>query len=80
MNGADVSNVIVDYPGQQYIIELKILRGESRHTEGEEQISRYPDYFILTTGYMLSFNFNQNKETDIKWVQIGDKLLFVGTV
>jgi len=29
---------------------------------------------------MLSFNFNQRKETGVKQVQIGDKLLYEGVV
>ena len=74
------TDVIVDYLGQQYIIELKIWRGPRYNAEGEKQISEYLDYFGLTTGYMLSFNFNRNKEIGVKQVHIGDKLLYEGTV
>lgn len=74
------TDVIVDYLGQQYIIELKIWRGERYNEQGEKQISDYLDYFGLTTGYMLSFNFNRNKETGVRRVEIGDKVLFEGTV
>lgn len=74
------TDVIVDYLGQQYIIELKIWRGESYNESGEKQISEYLDYWNLNTGYMLSFNFNKNKEQGVKRVQIGDKVLFEGTV
>ena len=74
------TDVIVDYLGQQYIIELKIWRGPRYNVEGEKQISEYLDYFGLTTGYMLSFNFNRNKEIGVKQVHIGDKLLYEGTV
>ncbi len=74
------TDVIIDYLGQRYIIELKIWRGERYNTEGEKQISEYLDYFGLTSGYMLSFNFNKKKETGVQRVQIGDKILFEGTV
>ena len=74
------TDVIVDYLGQQYIIELKIWRGERYNAAGEKQISEYLDYWDLNTGYMLSFNFNKNKEQGVKRVQIGDKVLFEGTV
>ena len=70
------TDVIVDYLGQQYIIELKIWRGPRYNAEGEKQISEYLDYFGLTTGYMLSFNFNKNKKTGMNQVQVGDKLLY----
>ena len=74
------TDVIVDYLGQQYIIELKIWRGPRYNAEGERQISQYLDYFGLTTGYMLSFNFNKKKETGMKRVQIADKTLYEATV
>ena len=74
------TDVIIDYLGQQYIIELKIWHGERYNAEGEKQISGYLDYFGLTTGYMLSFNFNKKKEPGVKRVTIGDKVLFEGTV
>ena len=74
------TDVIVDYLGQQYIIELKIWRGESYNSDGEKQISEYLDYFNLTTGYMLSFNFNKKKVPGMKRVEIRDKVLFEVTV
>ena len=70
------TDVIVDYLGQQYIIELKIWRGSRYNAEGEKQICEYLDYFSLTTGYMLSFNFNKNKKTGMNQVHVGDKLLY----
>ena len=74
------TDVIIDYLGRQYIIELKIWRGERYNAEGEKQICQYLDYFGLTTGYMLSFNINKEKETGVKRIQIGEKVLFEGTV
>ncbi len=74
------TDVIVDYLGQQYIIELKIWRGERYNADGEKQICEYLDYWSLDTGYMLSFNFNKNKTTGVHRVEIGDKVLFEGVV
>lgn len=74
------TDVIVDYLGQRYIIELKIWRGPRYHADGEKQISEYLEYFGLTTGYMLSFNFNQKKEVGMRQVHIGDKLLYEAVV
>ena len=73
------TDVIVDYLGQQYIIELKIWRGERYHADGEKQISEYLDYWNLDIGYMLSFNFNRKKEQGVKRIQVGEKVLFEGT-
>ncbi len=74
------TDVIIDYLGEQYIIEMKIWHGERYNAEGEKQISEYLDYFGLKTGYMLSFNFNQQKETGVKAVTVGDRLIYEGTV
>ena len=74
------TDVVVDYLGQQYILELKIWRGERYNAEGEKQISEYLDYWNLTVGYMLSFNFNKKKVQGVRQVQVGDKILYEGTV
>ena len=74
------TDVIVDYLGQRYIIELKIWRGPRYNTEGEQQLKEYLDYFNLDTGYILSFNFNKNKEPGMKRVAVGNKTLFEETV
>ena len=74
------TDVIVDYLGRQYIVELKIWRGERYNAAGEKQLSEYLDYFGLTTGYMLSFNFNKKKEPGMKMVHIGEKFVYEVTV
>lgn len=74
------TDVIVDYLGEQYIIELKIWRGPRYNADGEKQIKEYLDHWNLDTGYMLSFNFNKNKEPGVRQVRIDDKILYEGTV
>ena len=74
------TDVIVDYLGRQYIIELKIWRGERYNAAGEKQITEYLDHFGLNTGYMLSFNFNKKKKTGVERIQLGEKVLYEGTV
>ena len=36
---------------------------------------KYLDYFGLDTGYMISFNFNQNKQTGVRKVAFDNKTL-----
>ena len=55
---ASRTDVIVDYLGQQFVVELKIWRGNEYNERGERQITEYLDYYHLDKGYMLSFNFN----------------------
>ena len=74
------TDVIVDYLGERFVVELKIWRGRSRHEEGEEQLRGYLEHFGLSVGYLLSFNFNRSKEPGLSRVAIGDKVLWEETV
>ena len=59
------TDVIVDYHGEQFIIEMKLWYGKEYHERGEAQLVDYLDTYHKHTGYMLSFNFNQKKETGV---------------
>ena len=72
------TDIIIDYLGRQYVIELKVWRGERYNAEGEQQIMEYLEYYGLSCGYMLSFNFNKKKETGVKELVFGDKVLYEG--
>lgn len=69
------TDVIVDYLGEQFIIELKIWHGQEYNNRGEAQLCDYLDYYHKKKGYMLSFNFNKNKVPGIRKLQIGDKTI-----
>lgn len=69
------TDVIIDYLGQQYVVELKIWRGDAYNERGEQQLSEYLDYYHLQTGYMLSFCFNKNKQPGVHEVIVGGKKL-----
>ena len=74
------TDVIVDYLGKQYIVELKIRRGEEYNTEGEKQIAEYLNYYHLEKGYLLSFNFNKNKKSGMKTIQVNGKTVIEAVV
>ncbi len=74
------TDVVVDYRGEQFVIELKIWHGNEYNTRGEKQLSSYLDYYHLKKGYMLSFNFNKNKQIGVKEIEIGDKILVEAVV
>ena len=69
------TDVIVDYGGEQFIIEMKIWRGNEYNERGKEQLTGYLDYFHKKKGYMISFNFNQKKEIGVKTITFGDKMI-----
>ena len=67
------TDVIVDYSGRQYVIELKIWRGDEYNKRGEKQLAEYLEYYHLKKGYLLSFNFNKNKNTGLKEITVDNK-------
>lgn len=67
------TDIIVDYLGEQYIIELKIWHGEEYNCRGEKQLFQYLDNYNKDKGYLLSFNFNQKKCTGIKEIFLEGK-------
>lgn len=73
-------DIVVDYNGEQFIIELKLWRGTAYHERGEQQLSDYLDYFHLKKGYMLSYNFNQKKQPGVRSISLGDRILVEAVV
>lgn len=74
------TDVIVDYMGEQFIIELKIWYGNEYNERGEKQLADYLDYYHKDRGYMISFNFNKNKKTGIQQISIGEKTIVEAVV
>ena len=74
------TDVIVDYRGEQFAVELKIWRGNSYNSRDEAQLLDYLEYYHLKKGYMLSFNFNQRKQIGVNQVILGDKILVEAVV
>lgn len=71
---------VVDYPGGQFVIELKIWDDQKYHVAGGRQTIEYLDYFGLKKRYMVAFNFNKRKETGVREDQYGDYTLIEAIV
>ncbi len=74
------TDVIVDYLGEQFIVELKIWHGNEYNERGEQQLTEYLEYYHQDKGYMLSFNFNQTKTTGVKQIVVGGKTIVEAVV
>ena len=74
------TDVIIDYLGQQFIVELKVWHGNEYHERGEEQLREYLDYYHLEKGYLLSFNFNKKKKPGMREVRIDGKMIVEAVV
>lgn len=74
------TDIIVDYCGEQYIIEMKIWHGEEYNKRGEKQLIGYLNNYKKNKGYMISFNFNKKKQIGVHEIMIGDKILIEAVV
>lgn len=78
--GQKRTDVIVDYRGHQYVIEMKIWRGQEYNNRGEKQLAGYMDDYHVNKGYMVSFNFNRKKKTGIREIVFNDKVIIEAVV
>lgn len=69
-------DVVVNYLNQQFILELKIWHGEKRQQDGLDQLLGYMEKMGLNEGYMLTFDFRQQKEEKQEWIQVERKNIF----
>ncbi len=69
------TDVVIDYLGEQFVVEIKIWHGNAYNMRGEKQLMEYLDHYHLKKGYMLSFSFNKNKTAGIKKLVLQDKIL-----
>jgi hypothetical protein len=71
-------DVVVDYSNEQFIIELKLWKGEKAQERAYAQILDYMNSRHLDKGYLLTFDFrkNENKERKTEWVQVNGKNIF----
>lgn len=65
---------IINGTGNYYI------GAETRDLRRTDVIVDYLDYYHKDKGYMISFNFNQKKEVDVKTIIVGDKTVVEAVV
>ena len=65
-------DIVAVYQGKQFIVETKIWRGEKRHGDGYKQLLGYMDKLSLSEGYLLTFDFRQNKQRQQEWINVNN--------
>jgi len=70
--------IVVDFNKEQFILELKLWKGESLHQKAYKQLLSYMDSKNSNTGYLLTFDFRKekNKTPKAEWVEIDGKKIF----
>ncbi|GBU25165.1 hypothetical protein R83H12_01805 [Fibrobacteria bacterium R8-3-H12] len=68
-------DVIVDFDKEQFIVELKIWKGEQKHEKAHEQLIAYLNFKNKSEGYLLTFDFRKRKakKSSAKWVRKSKK-------
>jgi hypothetical protein len=71
-------DIIVDFGRDQFILELKLWKGEKYHEEAYEQLLGYMESKKAAIGYLLTFDFRKGKKNERKaeWVEIDGKRIF----
>jgi len=71
-------DIAVHYRSEQFIIELKLWRGEQYQKEAYKQLLGYMARKNADTGYLLTFDFRKekNKESKAEWVDFDGKKIF----
>jgi hypothetical protein len=68
-------DLVVDFAGQQFIIELKLWHGEAYKQRGLKQLVGYLDSKGAVEGYLITFDFKKQSRQcgSIKWIETGGK-------
>ena len=71
-------DIVVDYGREQFIIELKIWRGEKYKEEAYRQLASYLETKKAEKGYLLTFDFRaeKSKKHTAEWINIDGKAIF----
>ena len=66
-------DMVVDFLKQQFILELKLWYGSSKHEEAYSQLAKYLKSKNMDCGYLLTFDFRKKKDRDnlheTQWVE-----------
>jgi len=71
-------DIVVDYKREQFIVELKVWRGEKYEKMAYKQLVNYLKLKNADKGYLITFDFRKesNKELRAEWIEIDGKKIF----
>ena len=72
-------DMVIDYLKQQFIVELKLWHGESRHEDACEQLANYLQSKNMDCGYLLTFDFRKKGDdrfAENNWIDCNGKRIF----
>ncbi|MBR5715944.1 MAG: hypothetical protein IKX59_05105, partial [Bacteroidales bacterium] len=70
-------DLVVTYGKQEFIIELKIWRGDKYEESGRDQLAAYLATRNMDEGYLVTFDFSKNKQdSEPHWIEWNGKRIF----
>ena len=71
-------DIIAEYKNEQFIIELKLWRGEAYRENAISQLLDYMEAKNLNKGYLLTYDLRKDKNKHLKeeWIQVDSKQIF----
>jgi hypothetical protein len=72
-------DLVIDYLKQQFILELKLWYGDSRHEEDYKQLAGYLKSKNMDSGYLITFDFRKHGDerfAENKWIEYDGKRIF----
>ena len=70
-------DLIVTYGKEEFVVELKIWRGDKYELRGRDQLSEYLATRGKDEGYLVTFDFSKNKEEkEPEWIEWNGKRIF----
>ena len=70
-------DLVVTYDKQEFIVELKIWRGDKYEESGRDQLSSYLSTRGMDEGYLVTFDFSKNRqEAEPQWIKWNGKRIF----
>jgi hypothetical protein len=74
-------DLVVNYGRQEFIVELKIWRGDKYEQTGREQLSEYLAIRGMDEGYLVTFDFSKNRSTaEPQWLEVNGRRIFEAVV
>ncbi len=74
-------DLIVTYGREEFVVELKIWRGDKYEQRGRDQLSEYLATRGKDEGYLVTFDFSKNKEEkEPQWIEWNGKRIFEAVV
>jgi hypothetical protein len=78
-NDGGKMDMVVDYLRQQFILEIKLWYGKSKHEDAYQQLAGYLKSKNADCGYLLTFDFRQKCDGDFaesKWIEWDGKRIY----